>query len=557
MPVQTTIFPAKKIITMYPEQPTAKAVAVKDGRILAVGELKDLVYWVEHSPFQPYEIDSTFQDKVLIPGLVDPHTHVELQALIYSGHYVAQIPWPRPEGGFYPIYPTKAEVLNRLRELDRELSPGDLLYGVAYDENKAGGFLHIDELDGISTTRPILISNVVFHRFWVNHFLLQKAGIVGDNIPPRVQKGPDDRPDGTLIETGGLSCVIPAIPNLINITEEKISSIFPLFTAGGNTTVCEAILGALGLRRAVNSLAPLLSRPDVKLRVVALPWWKTGLAEAGSLEKFIEWYREARAGSSDKFRIGAVKLYLDGSIISHTTPLGWPGYWDGSPEGTMAENPKEIKTLIIRLHEAGIPTITHTNTAAGFQVILEAVQEAQTRFYRPDMRHRADHCYTITEAQMRLARELGVAVSFFTTQIHYYGDAHLKIQGPDRARHITPTGTAKRLGLSWTFHNDPPGTPQLPWTGAWSTVQRLTGSGTVLGPEQRVTVEDVLRAMTIEAAYQLHLDQEIGSIAFGKRADFCVLEADPLEIDPMELKDIPVWGTVFGGELNPADETTV
>ncbi len=218
----------------------------------------------------------------------------------------------------------------------------------------------------------------------------------------------------------------------------------------------------------------------------------------------------------------------------------------------MAENPEAIKDLIIRFHEAGIPTITHTNTAAGFQVILDAVKEAQCRCFRPDMRHRADHCYTITEAQLRLARELGVAVSFFTTQIYYYGDAHLKIQGPDRAHQITPTGTAKRLGVSWTFHNDPPGTPQLPWIGAWATVHRLTESGTVLGPQQRVTVEDALRTMTIEAAFQLHLDQEVGSIAFGKRADFCVLEADPLEIDPMELKDIPVWGTVFGGEPNPA-----
>lgn len=89
--------------------------------------------------------------------------------------------------------------------------------------------------------------------------------------------------------------------------------------------------------------------------------------------------------------------------------------------------------------------------------------------------------------------------------------------------------------------------------GAWATVHRLTlESGAVLGPEHCVTVEDALRAMTIEAAYQLHLDSEIGSIEFGKKADFCVLEADPLEINPMELKDIPVWGTIFSGVPNPA-----
>ena len=554
MPVQTKIFVAKKIITMYPEQPFATAVAVKDGRILAVGELDDIIYHIKQSPFIPYEVDTTFQDKVLLPGLVDPHTHLAVQALMYSGHYVAQIPWPRPEGGFYPVYPTKADVLKRLQELDRSLPPGELLYGVAYDENKAGGFLHIDELDRISTTRPILIGNMVLHRFWVNSFLLQKAGIGPDNISPNIQRGADGKPNGTLIESAGVISIIPAIPDLFNITEKKISSILPLFTAGGNTTVCDASLGQVwGVRNELNLLHSLLAKPEVKQRVVGLPWWRMGIAEAGSLEKFIEMYKEAKAGSTDKFRIGAVKLYIDGSIISRTTPIGWPGYWDGSPEGHMAENPEEIKSLIIRFHEEGIPTITHTNTAAAFQFVLDAVKEAQSRCYRPDMRHRGDHCYTITEAQLRQARDLGVAVSFFSTQIYYYGDAHLKIQGPNRAHQITPIGTAKRLGVSWTFHNDPPGTPQLPWIGAWAAVHRRTlESGTVLGPKQRVTVDDALRAMTIEAAYQLHLNSEIGSIEFGKKADFCVLEADPLKIDPMELKDIPVWGTVFGGELNPA-----
>jgi len=552
MSTPTRIFPAKKIITMYAEQPFAEAVAVKDGRILAVGDLNDVIYWVKNSPFGPYEVDTLFQDKILTPGLVDPHTHVDVQALIYSGHFVAQIPWPRPQGGFYPVFPTKAEVLLRLKELDKELPPGELLYGVAYDENKVGGFLHIDELDAVSTRRPILISNLVFHRFWANTFLLQKAGIGPDRLPPNVQKDPNGRPNGTLIEAKGLLSVLPAVPNLVNITPEKIFSILPLFYAGGNTTVCEASLGVSGLRKALGLYPKFFSQPEVKLRVVGLPWSSMGIAEAGSLDKFIDLYKNAKAEPIDKFRIGAVKLYLDGSIISRTTPIGWPGYWDGSPEGHMQQDPEAIRALIIRLHEEGISTITHTNTAAAFQVVLDAVKEAQTRRYRPDLRHRADHCYTITEAQLRLAGELGVCVSFYSTQIYYYGDSHLKLQGLNRANQMTPTGTAKRLGVSWTYHNDPPGAPQLPWVGAWAAVHRQTmESGTVLGPEQRVSVFDALRAMTIEAAYQLHLNQEIGSIEFGKRADFCVLEADPLTIDPKELKDLPVWGTVFGGEINP------
>lgn len=554
MTAKTTIFPAKKIITMYPEQPAASAVAVKDGRILAVGELDDVIFWVKNSAFSPYEVDSTFENKILMPGLVDAHTHVELQALIYSGHFVSQIPWPRPEGGFFPVYPTKADVLNRLKELDRELPSGEVLYAAAYDENKTGAFLHIDELDDVSTDRPILISNLVFHRFWVNSFLLKKAGVDPNNPPPSVETDPHGKPNGTLIEGRGLLCVLPALPDLVNITAERIKSILPLFTAGGNTTVTEAALGALGLQSALTTFRDLLSKPEVKIRVINLPWARDGIVEAGSLDNFIDQVKKAGGEAFDRFRIGPVKLYTDGSIISRTSPIGWPGYWDGSPEGHMQGHPEEITNQIIRLHAAGLSTITHANSRPGCQVVLDAIREAQCRNYRPDMRHRIDHAYNITEAQLKVAKELGVTVQFFSTQIYYYGDAHLKLQGPNRAHHITPTGTAKRLGVSWGFHNDPPGTPQLPWIAAWATVQRMTEGGTILGPEHRVSVEDALRAMTIEAAYQLHLDHEIGSIEFGKKADFCVLEADPLEIDPMELKDIPVWGTVFGGESNPAKE---
>ncbi len=553
MAIQTRIFLAKKIITMHPEQPFATAVAVKDGRILALGELGDVIFWVKNSPFTPYEVDTTFKDKVLMPGLVDAHTHIEIQAFIYSGHFVAQIPWPRPQGGFYPVYPTRADVLNRLKELDEEVPEVEVLYGAAYDENKAGGFLHIKELDAVSTKRPILISNLVFHRFWVNSFLLEQAGIDSNNLPPCVETDAEGKPNGTLLEGDGLRTILPALPGLADITEEKIRTVLPLFTRGGNTTVCDAMMGAYGFQKALNTFHSLFSKPDVKLRVIGLPWSLSGIPTAGSLENFIGLLREEDARTSDKFRIGAVKLYLDGSIISRTSPLGWPGYWDGSPERDMQGDPQQIKDWIIQLHEAGISTVTHANSRPGCQVVLDAVREAQCRSYHPDMRHRIEHAYGINEAQLRLPKELGVAVQFFTTQIYYYGDAHLKLQGPNRAHHITPTGTAKRLGVSWGFHNDPPGTPQLPWVAAWATVHRMTEKGTILGPEHRVTVEDALRAMTIEHAYQLHLDHEIGSIELGKKADFCVLEADPLEIDPIDIKDIPVWGTVFAGEPNPAN----
>jgi len=553
MPGKTTIFTARKIITMAPEQPTANAVAVKDGRILSIGQKAEVIANIERSPFMPYAVDPIFENNILMPGIVDAHTHLEIQALIYSGHFVAQIPWPKPEGGFHPVFPNKADVLQRLRQLDNALPPEEPLYAVAYDENKAGGFLHIDELDQVSKTRPIIVSNLVFHRFWANTALLKKAGITKGNLLPGIMVDDNGKPNGTLIEATGLMAVLPALPDLVNITEDKINTIMPLFVRGGYTTACDAALGAFGFRNSFDRFAHLLATPEAGLRVVGLPWAKSGVLEAGSLDAFIEMVKEKTAEAKDPFYIGPVKLYTDGSIISRTSPVGWPGYWDGTAEGHMENDPAEIRKLLIRCHTAGFSTITHANSRPGCQVILDAVKAAQTVKCRPDMRHRIDHAYNITEAQLRQAQALGVAVQFFTPQIYYYGDSHLEIQGMDRARHMTPTGTAKRLDISWGFHNDPPGTPQLPWLGAWATVHRMTmDTGTILGPEHCVKVEDALKAMTIEAAYQLHLDHMVGSIEFGKKADFCVLEADPLEIDPMDLKDMPVWGTVFAGNPHPA-----
>ncbi|MCP4751409.1 MAG: amidohydrolase [Proteobacteria bacterium] len=553
MTTRTTIYSARKIITMHPGQPTATAVAVKDGRILAVGELDDLVCRIKRSPFTPYEVDTTLQDKILMPGLVDAHTHVEVQAMQYAGHFVSQIEWPRPEGGFFPTYPTKEDVLDRLRELDKTLPPGEVLFGTAYDENKTGSGLRVEELDAISTKRPIIVSNSVFHRFWVNSHLLNKAGIEPGNVPPGVETDDDGAPNGTLLESRGLSSVLLFVPDLVDITEEKIRYILPLFAAGGTTTLYDAGFGAFDMDRCFGQYQGIFSDPDVKTRVLAGPFALNAIRRAGSIDAFIEKVRTFSQKTFDEFRFGPIKLYADGSIISHTADVGWPGYWDGAPQGHWQCEPEPLAEMLIRLHEEGFSTVTHTNGRPAIQAVLDAVAEAQHRCYRPDMRHRVDHCYNMTDAQLQQAKTLGVTVQFFTTQIYYYGDSHLEVQGPDRAHQMTPTGSAKRIGTVWGFHNDPPGTPQLPLVGAWATVNRITqDSGTVLGPEQKVSVEDALQALTIGHAYQLHLEHEIGSIEFGKKADFCVLEADATQIDPMDLKDVPIWGTVFGGRLNPA-----
>ncbi|WP_300707868.1 amidohydrolase [uncultured Desulfovibrio sp.] len=542
---KTIIYIARSILTMNPDQPRATAVAVRDGRVLSVGGLEDIIHWLKRSPFLPYEVETLFADKILMPGLVDAHTHLASLALEYAHTFVAQAPWPRPEGGFFPVYGDKAAVLARLREADARLPDNEILWGVHYDDNQIGSPLTREELDAVSPSRPILISNMVFHRFWVNSAMLRKAGIGKDSGLPGVCYAPDGEPDGTLLEARGLARILPACPQLMRLTEEKIRHVLPLFTRQGVTTLCEAAFGAFGGYE--NEYAALnAAMRDAPLRVMALPFYHGQVPGAASLEDKAAYFQQL--APSAKVRFGAIKLYCDGSIISHTAPLDWPGFWDGSPNPAMQHSREEIFEALIGFHLRGMQTITHTNTNLACQIVLDAVEEAQSRCCRPDIRHRMDHCYGITPEQLRRAKALGVAVQFFTPQIWYYGDDHLALQGPDRAHALVPTGTAERLGVSWGIHCDPPGTPQLPWTAIWATMQRLTQSGIVLGPAQKVPLDAVLRAFTTEHAWQLHMEDEVGSIRLGKQADFCVLEEDPYVMPPMELRHMPVWGTVFAGE---------
>lgn len=547
MNAKTTIYTARKIHTMAPERPHASAVAVRDGRILAVGELPDIIHWLKKSPFCPFEVETLFADKILVPGLIDAHTHLGSLALEYSNTFIAQVPWSRPEGGFFPTYADKNAVLERLREQDAALAPGETLWGVHYDDMQAGEPLSRADLDSVSQTRPILVSNMVFHRFWVNSAMLRLAKIEAGSELPGVCYDASGEPDGTLLENKGLRQVLPAVPTLMHLTEDKVRNILPLFTNQGMTTVCEAAFGGFGgLERELDVFGAVFGAHECGLRMQAMPFYHRLILE-GNFADRAAIICSLQDRQTANLRFGAAKLYCDGSIVSRTAPLDWPGFWDGTPNQKMQHTPEEIREAICGFHDLGIPTATHTNTNLACQIVLDAVEEAQSRCCRPDIRHRMEHCYGITPEQLRRAKALGVAIQFFTPQIWYYGDSHLALQGPDRAQRMLPTATAKRLGVSWGVHCDPPGSPQLPWMAMWATVHRLTQSGEVLGPNQRMSVYEALWAFTQEHAWQLHLEQEVGSIEFGKKADFCVLEADPLGIDPMELKDMPVWGTVFEG----------
>jgi hypothetical protein len=208
---------------------------------------------------------------------------------------------------------------------------------------------------------------------------------------------------------------------------------------------------------------------------------------------------------------------------------------------------------MLPFHRRGLSIHMHCNGNRTQDLAIETIEQLLRESPAPDHRHTITHAQLTTQAQLRKMAKLGLCANFFTNHLWYWGDQHYDITvGPERANALEPCASALREGVQFSFHSDAGVTPLGPLHTMWCAVNRVTPSGRVLGEFEKITPAQALKAATIDAAYQLHLDHEIGSLEAGKQADFAVLEADPLAVDPMALRDIGVWGTVLGARKHKA-----
>jgi predicted amidohydrolase YtcJ len=258
-----------------------------------------------------------------------------------------------------------------------------------------------------------------------------------------------------------------------------------------------------------------------------------------------------RARSTDRLHLGRAKLFTDGAIQGFTAKLLPPGYFTGEDHGLWNMEPDHFRAAVAALHAAGVKTHIHTNGDVASALAMDAYEEAYRLHGRGgDLRHTLEHAQLADRAQFLRMRALGLRVNLFTNHVHYFGDVHLsRTLGPDRAERMDAAADALEVFGEGGFaiHSDAPVTPMAPLFTAWVAVNRLTQSGATLGAAQRIGVASALRAITEGAAQVLKLDHEVGTIATGRRADFCVLEEDPTAVDPRELKDVPIRATVLGG----------
>jgi hypothetical protein len=271
-----------------------------------------------------------------------------------------------------------------------------------------------------------------------------------------------------------------------------------------------------------------------------------------SPEDLIEHATQLGNRTTDMIRLGKIKVIVDGSIQGFSARLREPGYYNGAPNGLWYISPEHLEYILEKGLAQGLHIHIHTNGDQATQLVIETMTRALAKHPSPDHRFTLQHCQLADSAQFRKIGKLGMCVNLFANHHFYWGDQHFELTvGPERAERMNACATALREGVPMTIHSDAPVTPLGPFFTAWCAVNRRTASGRTLGESEKISVAEALRAITIGAAYTLHMDQEVGSIEAGKRADFAVLEDDPEELGADSLKDVRVWGTVQGGRVFP------
>ena len=546
------IYKAKEIITLDPLKPKADAVAVIGNWIYGVGTLEELVKQVNDDQLSPPQIDKTFADQVIVPGFISQHDHPLLAALTMTSEIISIEDWVLPSGTI-PAARDRDEYLERLAEADRQRKdPNELLLTWGFHHYFHGKLTKAD-LDRISTRRPIIVWHRSAHEVIVNSAASKQFGITRewyDKLNPS-QKQQSNFDEGHYWEQGAFG-VLPLIGKVIaspKRLQDGLRFVKEYLHANGVTLGCEPG-GVLS--------KPMQDAQNAQFGGTATPFRYYFIADGKSLtamypdNRVIEETRQLTTWGQGNTAIipGQVKLFADGAIFSQAMQMR-DGYLDGHKGEWMMD--LDFFQRSFRIYwDANYQIHVHVNGDAGLDMVLNTLEENMRR--KPRVNHRTVivHFAVSTPEQVKKIKELNAIVSanpyYPTALADNYGTQGL---GPDRADSMVRLGDVERAEISYSLHSDMPMAPAQPLFLMHCAVNRATMSGRVAGPNQRISREGALRAVTLNAAYSLQMENDIGSIIRGKHANFTVLSENPVTCEAARIKDIKVQGTIHEGRVFP------
>lgn len=520
------------IATGNPDHPTAEAMGVRDGRIVALGSRAELAGLAAD---ETQVVDGG--DGVVIPGLIEPHMH-----LWSTGLFVG---W---EDCSKDANPTFDDVVATLKAAAAKAQPGEWICGQLFDPSRYPGEpdLTADILDQVSSTNPVAVTNASMHFIYVNNAAFAAAGVTVDTPDPPsgffVRAG--GRLTGVVGEANGILAIARAMPQKSPADfASALRLIMNTAAERGVTSMREASTGNLmgvnevGLLHQINAAAMLPTRiTTAQTSLVPNATW----AEAGVVPGF----------GDDMVRAVAWKVIGDGSNQGRSAYLREAYLGRMGEFGMINFTLDQIKAYIHEGHEAGWQVMVHANGDAALDVILTAYEGVLAGVTPHDLRHRVEHVSISHPEQFRRMAASGISPSFLIAHVYWWGRVlRDNILGPERANGLHPVKTALDFGLRPSLHSDYNVSPIHPLRSASIAVLRtMQEGGDVLGPDLRVTPEQALRAVTVDAAWQTHQD-DCGTLEVGKFADYAIASANPWTTDAAAWPDITFRETRLGGAV--------
>ena len=532
------IFVGGDIITVDDKNPEAQAIAVHNGKIQAIGSETEVL---KYEGYNTEVID--LKGNTLMPGFIDIHTHPILSAKTAETIDVS---------GFN--HKNQAEVMESLKKGIEEKGSGEWVIAFGWDpailRNLEAPTLK--ELDQMAPENPLFIIAQTLHSGFANSLALEEAGI--NKYTPNPEGGYFDKDEngeltGLIVEVGAMTKIADATPKypraayLYLLTKQMET-----YSKAGYTTIVAPGLQPI-IPKHIQSLQEVAEHPNSPVRVFTYPLFDR-------LEK--THFKPSQG--NQKFKVLGPKFWIDGSPYAGGMAMNEP-YLDNEftrnklgikfgKKGHLTYENERLFFLIEKFHKEGWQIAAHIQGERAAKQFLDAVEEAQQIFPRKDYRHRMEHNALVTREQLKRAFRLGVTPSFYIDHIYYYGDALKEvIVGPKRAARFMPVNSAKKAGHRFTLHTDSPSSPIGVLRMMRVAVTRKTRSGKyVLGHDEKITVNDAIKAVTINAAWQIFEEDTRGSLEVGKLADFTVLSRNLKKIPPEEWKSVEIVGTYLAGE---------
>jgi predicted amidohydrolase YtcJ len=531
----TVVYGARAIYDMKSSQSVGTALAISDGVVVRVGRLGEVVESLGGSVRR----DDRFADAILLPGFVESHCHLRAIGALEQHPWVGPEDRRRSDGATMVGSPHVDHVLATLRGL---MGTTPRIFAFGYDPTRTKGPL-LDRwaLDTVSTSRPVVVMNASAHVAYANSAALNEGGAMTSDDPGVLRDG-DGVPTGVLNERA-MALVTDLAAFLGTDVTKAVHAGAHVAARAGVTTASELALFAAGddfttYRAAVQS-APIRVAYSPLMSVMSSRW---------SPDELLEHLRAIREHDNDRFFMGPLKWILDGSIQGRTAALNYPGYCGGDAHDTLFYEAPELTNALRPFHNAGYAAAIHSNGDRAIDVAIEALQSLLAEAPRTGHGHRLEHVQMATSAHIAALAKLDVAVNLFINHVYYWGDVHAaSTMGPEKAERLDPAKDVLDAGVTLALHSDAPVTPLDPLFSAWCALSRTTSSGRVLGPDQRLTRFDALRAITTGPAQQIGAHHRGGVLEPGAWADVVALEDDPFEVELDALPHIGVRGTVVGG----------